>query len=38
MEDFREHVSAAQIPSDCPYTIDQVLADDWYPEPPEQPK
>jgi RNase P protein component len=27
---------AAAFPSTCPYSIDQILDDDWYPEPPAQ--
>jgi len=23
---------------ECPYTLDQILADDWYPEPPGETK
>jgi len=33
MQDFGEHDAAAAIPTDCPYTLDEVLDDDWYPEP-----
>jgi Domain of unknown function DUF29 len=22
------------LPAECPYTVDQILAEDWYPEPP----
>ena len=35
MQDFGEHGAAASLPSECPYTLDQVLDDDWYPEPAE---
>ncbi len=31
---FGEADATAKFPADCPYTIDQILADDWYPEPP----
>jgi hypothetical protein len=34
---FREHReddAAASLPAECPYTLDQILAEDWYPEPP----
>lgn len=32
MNDFGEHGAAASLPAQCPYTLDQVLDDDWYPE------
>ena len=28
-----EQVAAESFPAECPYTIDQILAEDWYPEP-----
>jgi hypothetical protein len=31
---YSENNAAAKFPTVCPYTLDQVLADDWYPEPP----
>jgi len=34
MNDFGEHGAAASLPAQCPYTLDQVLDDDWYPEVP----
>ncbi len=33
-----EAEAAAVLPTECPYTLDQILADDWYPEPPGEPK
>jgi len=36
LQDHREHTAAASLPRECPYTIDQILAEDWYPEPPAQ--
>jgi hypothetical protein len=27
---------AGQFPSECPYTLSQILEDDWYPEPEHQ--
>ena len=27
-----EYEAAQSLPADCPYTIDQILAEDWYPE------
>jgi hypothetical protein len=29
-----EDEAAAALPAACPYTLDQILADDWYPDPP----
>jgi len=28
-----EQDAARSLPSDCPYTVDKILAEDWYPEP-----
>jgi hypothetical protein len=30
---FKEHRENASLPAECPYTLDQILEDDWYPEP-----
>ena len=30
-----EDGAAQSLPAECPYTIDQILADDWYPAPAE---
>jgi hypothetical protein len=30
---YGEHEGARALPAECPYTIDEILADDWYPEP-----
>ena len=30
--DFGERDAARLLPSQCPYTVDQILAEDWYPE------
>jgi hypothetical protein len=38
LQDHGEHAAAASLPAECPYTVDQILADDWYPEPPGTPK
>ncbi|MBV9969523.1 MAG: DUF29 domain-containing protein, partial [Xanthobacteraceae bacterium] len=35
LEKYREHSAAQSLPAECPYTLDQVLAEDWYPQPPE---
>ena len=32
-----EAEQAQLLPDACPYTFDQILEDDWYPEPVEQP-
>lgn len=28
-----EQDASRSLPSDCPYTVDEILAEDWYPEP-----
>ncbi|HEX5320456.1 MAG TPA: DUF29 domain-containing protein [Stellaceae bacterium] len=28
-----EQDAARSLPSDCPYTVDEILVEDWYPEP-----
>ena len=33
LEEYGEHETARSLPVTCPYTIDQVLTEDWYPEP-----
>jgi len=33
--DFGEPEAAAGLPAECPYTLEQVLQDGWYPEPVE---
>ena len=38
LHDYGEEVAASSLPEKCPYTVDQILAEDWYPEPPEQPE
>lgn len=30
---YHERAAAAALPAECPYTVDQLLAEDWYPEP-----
>ena len=34
--DYGEQRSHRLLPTTCPYTLDQILEDDWYPEPPAQ--
>jgi hypothetical protein len=34
LREFREADAAASLPAECPYTVEQILTDDWYPEPP----
>jgi hypothetical protein len=36
MQDYDERDAARLLPVDCPYTIEQILAEDWYPEPAEK--
>jgi hypothetical protein len=33
---YAEGGAAAALPEECPYALDQILEDDWYPEPPTQ--
>ncbi|HEV2098266.1 MAG TPA: DUF29 domain-containing protein [Stellaceae bacterium] len=35
LEKYREGEAAGLLPAECPYTIDEILAEDWYPEPQE---
>lgn len=35
LSSYGERGAAAALPQACPYTLDDVLRDDWYPEPPE---
>ena len=34
LEKYGERAPALSLPAECPYTIDQLLAEDWYPAPP----
>ena|SRR5579885_975924 len=34
MQRYGEREAAASLPAECLYTIEQILSDDWYPEPP----
>ena len=34
---YGKHDAVAGLPSECPYTIDQILAEDWYPETSDRP-
>jgi hypothetical protein len=34
LEKYRERIPALSLPTECPYLIDQILAEDWYPVPP----
>jgi len=38
LHDDGEHEAAAALPASCPYTLDQVLDRNWYPEPLQEPK
>lgn len=33
LEKYGERDAAMSLPAECPYTLDQILAEDWYPEP-----
>ena len=33
LQTYGEREAAQSLPAECPYTIDQILAEDWYPEP-----
>ena len=35
---YGESNAATRFPAECPYTFDQILADDWYPDPPGEAK
>jgi hypothetical protein len=30
---YHEDEAARSLPTECPYTLDQILAEDWFPEP-----
>lgn len=32
LEAHGEHTAAARLPNDCPFSLEDVLRDDWYPE------
>jgi Domain of unknown function DUF29 len=34
LQDYGEQEAAALLPTICPYTLDQILEDDWYPKAP----
>jgi hypothetical protein len=38
LREYGETAAADLLPERCPYTLDQILEDDWYPDPPEAPK
>ena len=33
LQSHREGDAVRSLPAQCPYTVDQILAEDWYPEP-----
>jgi hypothetical protein len=33
LREYGEHKAAERLPATCPYTMDDVLREDWYPEP-----
>jgi hypothetical protein len=38
LQDHGEQEAAVLLPAECPYTLDRILEDDWYPEPPPAPR
>ncbi len=38
MQQFGEGEAARALPTECPYAIDEILAEDWYPEPADSAK
>ena len=34
---YHEREATQSLPAECPYTVDQILAEDWYPEPAPEP-
>ena len=37
LDRYRERGAADSMPSQCPYTLEQILEEDWYPEPVKTP-
>jgi len=35
LRNFRETGAAGQLPAECPYTLDQICADGWFPKLPD---
>jgi hypothetical protein len=33
LEKYAERDAASSLPAECPYTLAQILAEDWYPDP-----
>ena len=38
LQEHGEEGAADLLPAECPYSVDQILADDWYPDPPGEAK
>jgi hypothetical protein len=38
LEKYGEHEAVRSLPDECPYTVEEILTDDWYPRPPEPPE
>jgi hypothetical protein len=36
LQEHGEHEAAARLPTECPYTLDQIMTDEWYPQPTER--
>jgi hypothetical protein len=34
LQEYGESEAVSSLPPECPYTVDRILAEDWYPEPP----
>ena len=34
---YGEDGAVTSLPAECPYTVSQILADDWYPQTPQEP-
>jgi hypothetical protein len=37
LRQYGEEDAAARLPETCPFTLDEICQDDWYPEPVEKP-
>lgn len=37
LQRYQEHAAAYSMPAECPYALEQILEDDWYPDPVETP-
>ena len=37
LQRYGERTAAESLPAECPYTLEEILAEDWYPDPAEAP-